>query len=168
MAFLSGFVKSGLSLLGKDSNAFPYSLGEKVEFYDHPFWSLHHGTKKEDGSPVSMFVFDCSKHRDRIQMAGNAFKRLRTLRHPDLLKYLDGVENEQAIMFVTDPVEPLSNQLAQDPIKTLSFGVSTKLRMPSNFSTMIALWYMAIFEQALYLQTEPVNGNWVDWNFYLQ
>lgn len=25
-------------------------------------------------------------------MARNAFKRLRTLRHPDLLKYLDGAE----------------------------------------------------------------------------
>jgi SCY1-like protein 1 len=46
MAFLSGFVKSGLSLLGKDSSGFPYSLGDKVEFYDHPFWSLHHGRKK--------------------------------------------------------------------------------------------------------------------------
>ncbi|KAI8092662.1 armadillo-type protein [Halteromyces radiatus] len=52
-------------------------------------------------------------------MARNAFKRLRTLRHPDLLKYLDGVENEQAIMFVTDPVEPLSNQLGQDPDQNL-------------------------------------------------
>ncbi|SAM04305.1 hypothetical protein [Absidia glauca] len=119
MAFLSGFVKSGLSLLGKDSSGFPYSLGDKVEFYDHPFWSLHHGRKKEDNSRVSVFVFDCNKHRDKIQMARNAFKRLRTLRHPDLLKYLDGAENDQAIMFVTDPVEPLSNQLGQNPDQNL-------------------------------------------------
>ncbi|KAG0194941.1 hypothetical protein DFQ28_000040 [Apophysomyces sp. BC1034] len=120
MAFLSGFVKSGLSLLGKDSSAFPYSLGDKVEWFnDFSIWSLHQGIKKEDGSQVSVFVFDCTKNRDKIQLARNAFRRLRTIRHPDLLRYIDGVENEQAIMFVTDPVEPLSNQLSQDPDKNL-------------------------------------------------
>ncbi|KAI9247622.1 armadillo-type protein [Sporodiniella umbellata] len=41
------------------------------------------------------------------------------MRHPDMLRYLDGVETEQSIMFVTDPVEPLSNQLNQDPNKNL-------------------------------------------------
>lgn len=116
MAFLSGFVKSGLSLLGKDS-AFPYSIGSKVEWYDEQsIWSLHQGTKRvlfslrtdiltasegltcyglmkqDDGSPVSIFTFDCSKNRDKIQLARNAFKRMRTIRHPDLLRYLDGVE----------------------------------------------------------------------------
>ncbi|ORY93721.1 armadillo-type protein, partial [Syncephalastrum racemosum] len=40
---------------------------------------------------------------------------MRTIRHPDLLRYLDGMETEGAIMFVTDPVEPLSDQLHQDP-----------------------------------------------------
>ncbi|KAI8070584.1 armadillo-type protein [Gilbertella persicaria] len=41
------------------------------------------------------------------------------MRHPDILRYLDGVETEQSVMFVTDPVEPLSNQLNQDPDKNL-------------------------------------------------
>ncbi|KAL0083980.1 armadillo-type protein [Phycomyces blakesleeanus] len=44
---------------------------------------------------------------------------MRTMRHPDLLRYLDGIENDQAIMFVTDPIEPLSNQLGQDPDSNL-------------------------------------------------
>jgi hypothetical protein len=47
MAFLSGFVKSGLSLLGKDASAFPYTIGPKVEWYENQsIWSLHRGTKK--------------------------------------------------------------------------------------------------------------------------
>ncbi|KAG1472756.1 hypothetical protein G6F56_001345 [Rhizopus delemar] len=73
----------------------------------------------EDGSEVSIFVFDCVKNKDRVLLARNAFKRLRTMRHPDMLRYLDGIETEQSIMFVTDPVEPLSNQLNQDPDKNL-------------------------------------------------
>lgn len=47
---------------------------------------------QEDGSHVSIFVFDCAKNRDRAQLARNAFRRLRTMRHPDLLRYIDGVE----------------------------------------------------------------------------
>ena len=47
MAFLSGFVRSGLSLLGKESASFPYSVGAKVEWFDEQsIWSLHQGTKK--------------------------------------------------------------------------------------------------------------------------
>ncbi|CAO3654580.1 unnamed protein product [Mucor fragilis] len=120
MAFFSGIVKSSLHLLGKDNSGFGYSVGDKVEFYsDQSIWSLHHGTKKEDGSEVSIFVFDCQKNRDKAQLARNAFKRIRTMRHPDVLRYLDGIETEQSIMFVTDPVEPLSSQLNQDPDKNL-------------------------------------------------
>ncbi|CEI91334.1 Putative SCY1 protein kinase [Rhizopus microsporus] len=96
MAFLSGFVKSGLSLLGKDNSGFGYSIGDKVEFYSNQsIWNLHQGTKKasdEDGSEVSIFVFDCIKNKDRVLLARNAFKRIRTMRHPDMLRYLDGIE----------------------------------------------------------------------------
>ncbi|CAM0141462.1 Nuclear aminoacylation-dependent tRNA export pathway component [Umbelopsis sp. WA50703] len=120
MAFLSGFVKSGLSLLGKDASAFPYTIGQKVEWYENQsIWSLHRGVKKEDNSEVSIFTFDVTKNRDKVQLAKNAYKKMRTLRHPDLLRYLDGVENDQAIMIVTDAVEPLSDQLKQNPDSNL-------------------------------------------------
>jgi hypothetical protein len=47
MAFLSGIVKSSLSLLGNNNSGFGYSLGDKVEFFqDQSIWALHHGTKK--------------------------------------------------------------------------------------------------------------------------
>lgn len=47
MAFLSGFVKSGLSLLGKDASSFPYTIGQKVEWFEgQSIWSLHRGVKK--------------------------------------------------------------------------------------------------------------------------
>ncbi|KAI8060892.1 armadillo-type protein [Gongronella butleri] len=141
MAFLTGFVKSGLSLLSKDTNGLPYSLGDKVEFYDHPFWTLHHGSKKEDQSSVSIFVFDCNVHRDKIQMARNMFKRLRTLRHPDLLTYLDGVETEQAIMFVTEKVDPVSSQLNQNPDTNLTlwglYKIANAIKFINNDCSMV-------------------------------
>ncbi|GBC08197.1 hypothetical protein RclHR1_07960013 [Rhizophagus clarus] len=99
-------------VLGKDIPSFPYNIGEKVDSFEGvSIWSLHDGTKKEDGTPVSVFTFDCNKQRDRIPLAKNAFKKFRTIRHPDLLKYLDGVETETYIYIVTEYVSPLKDQL---------------------------------------------------------
>lgn len=47
---------------------------------------------QEDNSEVSIFTFDVTKNRDKVQLAKHAYKKMRTLRHPDLLRYLDGVE----------------------------------------------------------------------------
>ena len=47
---------------------------------------------QEDNSEVSIFTFDVAKNRDKVHLAKNAYKKMRTLRHPDLLRYLDGVE----------------------------------------------------------------------------
>ncbi|RUS19428.1 LOW QUALITY PROTEIN: hypothetical protein BC937DRAFT_87501 [Endogone sp. FLAS-F59071] len=165
MAFLSGVLKSSLQLLTKDGLSIPYTLGEKVEWYEgQSIWSLHHGTKKDDGTPVSIFAFDCQKQRDRIPLAKNAFKKMRTIRHPDLLKYLDGVENEQVIYIVTEMVEPVQNQLRQDPdanltlwglykvanaIKFLNTDCSLvhgNVRLSSIFATKAGEWKLGGFE----------------------
>lgn len=47
---------------------------------------------QEDGSPVSVFVFDASKQRDKLPFARNALKRFKTIRHPSALHYLDSQE----------------------------------------------------------------------------
>ncbi|KAI7849139.1 armadillo-type protein [Circinella umbellata] len=95
----------------------------------------------DDGAPVSVFTFDCAKNRDKIALARNAFKRLRTMRHPDLLRYIDGAETDQAIMFVTDPIEPLSNQLNQDPDSNLTlwglYKVANALKFLNNDCGMV-------------------------------
>ncbi|RUS24657.1 armadillo-type protein [Jimgerdemannia flammicorona] len=121
MAFLSGVLKSSLQLLSKDATTFPYTIGDKVDWYEgQSIWSLHHGTKREDGTPVSIFTFDCQKQRDSIPLAKNAFKKMRTIRHPDLLKYIDGFESDNVIHIVTETVEPVQNQLRQDPDANLT------------------------------------------------
>ncbi|KAI8378521.1 hypothetical protein BD560DRAFT_325218 [Blakeslea trispora] len=86
------------------------------------------------------------------------------MRHPDILRYLDGVETEQSIMFVTEPVEPLSSQLNQDPdnnlilwglykianaIKFLNHDcdmVHGNVRVPSVFTNKAGEWKLGGFE----------------------
>ncbi|KAI8059837.1 hypothetical protein BDF21DRAFT_370083 [Thamnidium elegans] len=63
------------------------------------------------------------------------------MRHPDVLRYLDGIETEQSIMFVTDPIEPLSSQLNQDPDKNLViwglYKVANAIKFLNNDCDMV-------------------------------
>ncbi|KAF9575455.1 hypothetical protein EC968_003060 [Mortierella alpina] len=113
MAYLTDFVKSTLSrvVLGKEIPSFQYNIGERVDSFDSTIWALHKGTKREDNSPVSILCFDCVRQRDKLPLARNAFKKFRTIRHPDLIKYIDGIETETHIYIVTDAVTPLQDHL---------------------------------------------------------
>lgn len=47
---------------------------------------------QEDGSDCSIFSFDITTARSRLPLARNALKKLRTMRHPGVIKVLDTVE----------------------------------------------------------------------------
>ncbi|KAG8683378.1 hypothetical protein FRC11_013644, partial [Ceratobasidium sp. 423] len=63
----------------------------------------------DDSSPVSVFAFDASdpQRRDLLPLAKNALRKLRTTRHPDILKFIDVVETDSSIHIVTERVQPL-------------------------------------------------------------
>jgi SCY1-like protein 1 len=42
-----------------------------------------------------------------LPFAKNALRKLRTIRHPDVLKFIDVVETESTIYIVTERVQPL-------------------------------------------------------------
>jgi SCY1-like protein 1 len=64
-------------------------------------------TLQDDGSPVSVFEYDCTSRRAMLPIAKNALRKLRTTRHPDVLKFIDVVETETTIHIVTERVRPL-------------------------------------------------------------
>ncbi|XP_077818391.1 N-terminal kinase-like protein isoform X21 [Macaca mulatta] len=71
-------------------------------------WALHRGRKKATGCPVSIFVYDVKPGaEEQTQVAKAAFKRLKTLRHPNILAYIDGLETEKCLHVVTEAVTPL-------------------------------------------------------------
>ena len=47
---------------------------------------------KEDGSDCSIFAFDVAADRSRLPLARNAVRKMRTLRHPGMIKVYDTVE----------------------------------------------------------------------------
>ncbi|KAF9219571.1 ARM repeat-containing protein [Gyrodon lividus] len=93
--------KSGINL--------PFTLGSKVASCE-TFWNLYDATKRDDGSPVSVFEYDLIHplNKSTIPLARNALRKLRTIRHPDVLKFMEVVESDSAILIMTERVRPLT------------------------------------------------------------
>ena len=89
------------------SGSLPFKLGEKLE-YESPQSLCEllrgHRTDKDD---VAVAVFRYNRSTTRIPLAQRHFTKLRTLRHPYIVNYIDGVELEDGVMVVTEELTPL-------------------------------------------------------------
>ncbi|EIN12027.1 ARM repeat-containing protein [Punctularia strigosozonata HHB-11173 SS5] len=100
------------SLVQKSGLNLPFTLGQRINAYDNKsIWNLYDAVKRDDSSPASVFEFDGTK-RNLLPLAKNALRKLRTVRHPDVLKFLDVVETETTIFIMTERVQPLSAALS--------------------------------------------------------
>ncbi|XP_027197212.2 N-terminal kinase-like protein yata [Dermatophagoides pteronyssinus] len=97
------------SIFSRDpSKDFGYEVNEPILQDENSFWILHKGKKKATGEIVSVFRYE-SKSNDSgyMDLARNSLKRLKTLRHPSILTYLDSLETDKYILIVTEHVQPL-------------------------------------------------------------
>ncbi|RMZ91045.1 hypothetical protein DV736_g1716, partial [Chaetothyriales sp. CBS 134916] len=158
------FLKSAVASAIAKSGGIPYSIGDRVD-QNASVWALHNGTKREDGSRCSVFVFDINANKSLLPLARNAVRKLRTLRHPGVVRVLDVIENETTIYLATERVTPLSwhikrNSLSEETIKwglhsiasTLKFingdasSVHGSVRTGSVFTSESGEWKLAGFE----------------------
>ncbi|XVF41237.1 hypothetical protein PTKIN_Ptkin01aG0264300 [Pterospermum kingtungense] len=83
------------------------------------FWSHFRGTSKDDGSPVSIFSLSGSSSQDGHLAAGrNVVKRLRTVRHPNILSFLrstevEAIDGSSTKVTITEPVMPFSEKIKE-------------------------------------------------------
>ncbi|KAJ1829681.1 Nuclear aminoacylation-dependent tRNA export pathway component, partial [Coemansia sp. RSA 2703] len=114
MSGLSSYLFSTLSKVGSLGGSgipdFPYTVGERIEAYvGQSIWQVHQGHKNDSAKQeATVFVFDKTRGGSLTAAAQNALKRMRTLRHPGIVRYLDGAETAEAIYMATEPVTPLS------------------------------------------------------------
>ncbi|OXG93598.1 SCY1-like [Cryptococcus neoformans A2-102-5] len=110
------------SVLQSTGITFPFSVGERIPGLDShsSIWEIREGVKRDDGTPLTLFIYDSTLppfqpgSRDRkvlFQLAKNALKKLRTIRHPDIIRYIDSVETETHIYIATERVRPLEGVL---------------------------------------------------------
>ncbi|KAL1902912.1 Nuclear aminoacylation-dependent tRNA export pathway component [Sporothrix stenoceras] len=118
------FLKSAVASAIAKGPAFPYSFGDRVDL-DPSIWTLYNGTRREDGSNCSIFSFDVTANKARLPLARNALKKLRTLRHPGVIKVLDTVETESYIYIATERLVPLRWHVKRKSLspETLKWGL---------------------------------------------
>ncbi|KAJ5352712.1 hypothetical protein N7452_001686 [Penicillium brevicompactum] len=120
------FLKSAIGSAIAKGGGLPFSLGDRVDIGDS-VWALHNGTKRDDGSTCSVFVFDIHANKSRLPLAKNAVRKCRTLRHPGVIKVLDTIETEHTLYIVTERVVPLSWPVKRRSIneETAKWGLHT-------------------------------------------
>ena len=121
------------------SSSFPYTLSSPDSFFHHPFFSLSPAHSSSDFSSVSVFRMNKKKVGNNasigsshgisissvnastngsepimFSLARNCIKRLKTLRHPNIVKYVNDMETEEEIYLVTEKVVPWRTAYSED------------------------------------------------------
>ena len=122
----------------------PYNITGNVPSYnDQSGWALHTGTKKATSEPVSIFKIKLEGlSSSRKEACTNAFNRVKTIRHPNVLKYLDGIESDKEILVVTETIKPLGDWLK----------VAKEVNSPEQFEAALA-WGLRCICSALHFLT---------------
>ncbi|XP_015376715.1 PREDICTED: N-terminal kinase-like protein [Diuraphis noxia] len=126
------------TIFSRDSSKdFPYEISEspRYGFNEKSLWKLNKGKKKNTAQEVSIFEFlindDIPGSETRSALAKSAVKHLKTLKHPNILSFLESSEVKTIIYLSTEYVEPLQsfissqNNLHSDIMKQyLAWGIS--------------------------------------------
>ena len=72
------------------------------------------------------------------EVAKNCLKRIRTLRHPNIVTYVEGLESEKFVYIATEYVTPLSTYLDKiDDIEESSMAISWGLHQGSFLQKLL-------------------------------
>ncbi|GHP09154.1 hypothetical protein PPROV_000789100 [Pycnococcus provasolii] len=99
---------------------FPYVLEDTPEeLGGWAHWNHFQGTKRENSMPVSIFKMSGRSNTDAaVQAARNGMKRLRTMRHPNVVRFVGTEEEEDkqgapSLYLITEKVRPLLSVLRE-------------------------------------------------------
>ncbi|KAL5463579.1 hypothetical protein EMCRGX_G032488 [Ephydatia muelleri] len=140
----------------------PFDVGEQFTcLAGKTIWSVHRGRRKVDGEPVTVFVFDLTgKSEEEIKLARSAHLRLKTLRHPNILRYIDGVELPSSIYAVTEEATPLEESLRSPEGRTefaLSWGLHQTLKAISFLNNDCSLIHRCVCLSSIFVDG---SGEW--------
>ena len=92
-----------------------YEMGEVLtDKFSSTLWVLHSGAKRQTKEEVTVFVCDLKiKSPSQIALAKNTIHKLKTLKHPGILRYIDSSETTEYLFLVTEQVLPISIALTE-------------------------------------------------------
>ncbi|KAI2800659.1 hypothetical protein RDWZM_009027 [Blomia tropicalis] len=105
------------SIFSRDpSKDFAYEIGDPIHVNEQTsFWIQHKGKKKANGENVTIFRYEIKPNEESyMDLAKSSLKRLKTLRHPSILTFIDSLETDKYVLVVTEYVEPLFSYIEQN------------------------------------------------------
>lgn len=85
--------------------------------------------KQIGGEPVSIFKIDkVSASRLKVEAGMHGLQKMKTVRHPYILQYIDGADLEKEMVLVTEPVVPLREWLSAVKAETKDQQIAWGLR----------------------------------------
>ncbi|KAJ1020607.1 hypothetical protein NDA16_004000 [Ustilago loliicola] len=100
-----------------------FTIGQElVEYRSQTLWSLYSAIKRDDNSSCTVLAFDLSHPHNStranlLPLAKNAARKLRTTRHPNVLKLLDSAETNSSVYIAVEKATPLYKVLQQSENK---------------------------------------------------
>ena len=99
-----------------------FTIGhELIEYRSRTLWSLFSAVRRDDNSACTVLAFDLthphnSTRANLLPLAKNAARKLRTTRHPNILKLLDSAETNSSVYIAVEKATPLYKvlQLSED------------------------------------------------------
>ena len=126
-------------------------------------WKLHEGKKKPSGESVTVWIYEIQPGREReVELVKASIKRLKTLRHPCVLTYLDSLETDKCVYLVTEEIIPLQAYLkdlqssAQKEL-TLSWGIYQVTKCLSFLNNDASLLHCNLHSGSVFV---TMGGEW--------
>ena len=90
-----------------NTNALPFEMCDEIKS-SHQYWSIYEGVAKQDESTVTVMTTNIKKNNMTVECARRGMTKLRSLKHPNILSFVDGTELEDSIIMATEAAIPLS------------------------------------------------------------
>ena len=107
----------------------PYDVQANSDTFHIGPWKLQRGKHRKTEQDVTIFTHDTKKDPNNTKLARNALKKLKTLKHPYLIKVHEAEEVPDAnlIYMLTEPVTPIAQYLQElrEPPSNLVWGIYT-------------------------------------------
>eukprot|EP00474_Spongospora_subterranea_P009740 CRZ10198.1 hypothetical protein [Spongospora subterranea] len=144
--------------MGAAASSFPFRVGEQRRAGTR--WTLYDGQRKSDNEDVSILVFTKNgAHPESLHSAKHYEKKLKTLRHPHILKFIDSLEVPESIYIVCERVSPLiiSSDRANVDSKILPLGVYQVASAINFLNTDCKMSHCAVSPEAIFISK---SGDW--------
>ena len=128
------------SVLNKASSGFNgYNQLEKIDLPSSSIFTLHNAIKRDDGTKCSILMFEAARQPSLLPLARNYLTKLKTIRHPGIVKFVDSYETDGLIYIATERIEPLHFTLNTRPdTEIITWGlysVATTMRFINSVAT---------------------------------